>query len=288
MASTSDGLAATLRALWPSRRSDPIDYHALLPERYDVDVKDCYEMDCQIGQGGFAKVMLARDKHCDGRIVAIKKVVKKNPRHVEKLHTEAQVMKKLDHPNICRLHESFEDEKHMFFVMELCAGGELLERIMQNKRIDEPIAAAIIDQVAHALRYAHNHKVAHRDLKPENVCFCSKDESDTTIKVIDWGLSALFAEEAMCSAVGTFMYTAPEVLACIGKKTRPCCLQLRMRSLESWCCHIRDVVRTPSFLGRKTRNDGQNQAGRLSYGLQALDQWCIRVWQGLCAQPHES
>lgn len=208
----TDGFAAATRMLWPSKRADPVDYRTLLPERFDVEVEACYEMDRAIGEGGYSKVIAARDRHCEGRVVAIKKVTKKSPRHVEAFYREAQVMRELDHPNICRLFELFEDRKHLFFVMELCRGGELLDRIFQHKVISEPLAANILDQIVHALRYAHERHIAHRDLKPENVCFCSRDPSDTSVKVIDWGLSALFDEGSMRSAVGTFLYAAPEVL----------------------------------------------------------------------------
>lgn len=123
-------------------------------------------------------------------------------------------MKELDHPNICRLLESFEDERLIFLVLEYCEGGELFERIVQQKYIDERVARNIVIQVASALCYAHSRNIAHRDLKPENVCFC-KDDNDPMgqIKVIDWGLSGLFeGDDMMQTAVGSITYTAPEVL----------------------------------------------------------------------------
>jgi len=70
-----------------------------------------------------------------------------------------------------------------------------------------------LNQIARGLRYAHDKKVAHRDLKPENVCFCSRDVSNTQVKIIDWGLSAMYIEYAMRSAKGTLSYTAPELLS---------------------------------------------------------------------------
>eukprot|EP00929_Paragymnodinium_shiwhaense_P074436 TRINITY_DN38099_c0_g1_i1.p1 TRINITY_DN38099_c0_g1~~TRINITY_DN38099_c0_g1_i1.p1 ORF type:complete len:620 (-),score=156.28 TRINITY_DN38099_c0_g1_i1:143-2002(-) len=210
------GWAAAMRALWPARRRDPVDYRALLPERYNIDAKECYEMDEKLGQGGFATVLAARDRFCEDRVVAIKKVTKKSPRHIDLFHQESQVMKDLDHPNICRLFEVFEDSRHMFFVMELCEGGDLLQRIMDRTHLSEPVCAEVLEQVARGLRYAHDHKVAHRDLKPENICFCAKESDDLRIKIIDWGLAAIFADEVMRSDVGTFLYAAPEVLAQAG------------------------------------------------------------------------
>eukprot|EP00927_Polykrikos_kofoidii_P040507 TRINITY_DN34610_c0_g1_i2.p1 TRINITY_DN34610_c0_g1~~TRINITY_DN34610_c0_g1_i2.p1 ORF type:complete len:584 (+),score=79.16 TRINITY_DN34610_c0_g1_i2:55-1752(+) len=186
---------------------------ASVPEdRYDVDVEACYKLDNTIGQGGFSTVVVARDRRFEDRVVAVKRMVKKSPRQVDALHREVELMRDLDHPHICKLFELFEDSKHMFLVMELCAGGELLDRIIANQFMSESIVADILDQVVHALRYAHGRKIAHRDLKPENVCFCSKDATDTSVKVIDWGLGAIFGQESMSNAVGTLMYSAPEVL----------------------------------------------------------------------------
>lgn len=119
-------------------------------------------------------------------------------------------MKSLDHPNICKLLATFEESKKMFFVMELCEGGELFDRIIETGTITEPNTADIIAQVSHALHYAHERGIAHRDIKPENVVFANKN--DNLVKLIDWGLAQAFLESPMSSAVGTFAYAAPEVL----------------------------------------------------------------------------
>lgn len=205
-----------LTALWPWKRGSLVDYRALLPERYEVEVESFYEIDRCLGEGGYAKVLRAKDRQCEGRVVAIKKIKKRGPDHSEALTRESTVMRELDHPNICRLFEMFEDKQHMYFVMELCEGGELFDRIVKEKNISEPLSATILDQVVRAMRYAHDRKIAHRDLKPENICFCSANAEDTRVKVIDWGLSAHFAESDMSTAVGTLMYAAPELLC---KKT---------------------------------------------------------------------
>lgn len=121
-------------------------------------------------------------------------------------------MKQLDHPNICKLLETFEVEQHIFFVMEFCEGGELFDRIIKEQQIAEPITAEIVRQVAGALRYAHENKIAHRDLKPENICFASKDPENYHVKVIDWGLSGIFEGRTMVAQLGSLQYASPEVL----------------------------------------------------------------------------
>jgi len=121
-------------------------------------------------------------------------------------------MKELDHPNICRLLETYEDRRHMFFVMEYCEGGEVFDRIMDNDRIQEGDTAVVINQVARALKYAHDRGIAHRDMKPENIVYCTTDINDNSVKVIDWGLGFYFGQARMSSTVGSLTYAAPEVL----------------------------------------------------------------------------
>merc|ERR1719162_2092622 len=120
-------------------------------------------------------------------------------------------MKELDHANICKLFGTFEEGRHIYFIMEYLEGGELFARIQQLGHISEALSADILAQVASALRYAHSRSIAHRDLNPENVMFCSKDPENTMVNLIDWGLGISFAGRKMNSAVGSFAYTAPEV-----------------------------------------------------------------------------
>jgi calcium-dependent protein kinase len=193
-----------------------LDFRTFLPERFKVDINARYAMDkLTIGEGGYGKVFVARDKGCDDRIVAVKKVTKTNDRDgeaVSALQNEIELMKELDHPNICKLLGTFEQERDMYFIMELCEGGELFDRIIQMGHVDEKLTSNIVRQVSSGLFYAHGRGIAHRDIKPENVVFCSKDIKDTTIKLIDWGLAMSFLGKPMTSAVGSFTYAAPEVI----------------------------------------------------------------------------
>jgi len=120
-------------------------------------------------------------------------------------------MNELDHPNVCRLLESYDDKTSMYFVMEYCAGKDLLLRIVETSGIEERTSADIVRQVASALRHAHGKGIAHRDVKPENVVFCSDDVTCNDVKVIDWGIGFFFERASMHSSVGTSMYMAPEV-----------------------------------------------------------------------------
>lgn len=198
-----------------------VNFRVFLPERFDIEVGSRYNLDkLTIGEGGYGKVFVAKDKDCADRVVAVKKVTKTGGgADSESLHNEISLMKELDHPNICKLLGTFEQGRDMYFIMELCDGGELFDRIIQTGHIDEGLAADIVGQVSSALSYAHSRGIAHRDIKPENIVFCSKDVRDTTVKLIDWGLAMSFLGTAMNSAVGSFTYAAPEVILSQNIKT---------------------------------------------------------------------
>ena len=122
-------------------------------------------------------------------------------------------MLKLDHPNIIKLQEVFEDETEIHLVMDLCTGGELFDHRSRG-HFSEADAKGIMKTILGALEYCHEQHVCHRDLKPENFLFTSSEE-DSTMKIIDFGLSKNYGDDdhsTMRTRVGTPYYIAPEVL----------------------------------------------------------------------------
>ena len=115
----------------------------------------------------------------------------------------------LDHPNIVRSFETFRDTTHVHFVTELCSGGELYSRIIEQKSISEEAAAEISAQLLSAISYLHDQKICHRDLKPENILFTTGNR----IKIIDFGLSKFFEPgQKLLTKIGTPYYVSPEIL----------------------------------------------------------------------------
>ncbi|CAE8587591.1 unnamed protein product [Polarella glacialis] len=189
------------------------DTRSLMSERVDAEISKRYDIDKrEIGVGGYGKVFIAKDRMFKDRRVAIKKVVKMDEENSATILKEVNVMKELDHPSICRLFETYDQGRKMFFVLEYCEGGDLFDRFADCGRLSELEVASIVKQVASALWFAHSRGIAHRDLKLENICFCSQDPKSTQVKVIDWGLAGYFKQGRMKSNVGTSTYTAPEVL----------------------------------------------------------------------------
>ena len=180
----------------------------------------------ELGSGSYGKVYRVENK-LTKEIRACKELLKKQIADIDKFNIEISIMSKCDHPNIIKLYEIYEDERHIYLIMEECLGGELFDRILtkmdSGKMYSEKEAAIIFKQLMSAISYCHSQGICHRDLKPENILFLSKDEN-SPIKVIDFGLSKIFGEIApihhnkkrkkkiMETRVGTAYYVSPEVL----------------------------------------------------------------------------
>jgi len=84
-------------------------------------------------------------------------------------------MMQVDHPNIVKLSEVFEDDSNYSLVMELMTGGELFDTILEKEYFSEKEAADAIRPVIDAIKYCHSLNIIHRDIKPENLLYSSKN-----------------------------------------------------------------------------------------------------------------
>lgn len=127
---------------------------------------------------------------------------------VEELRNEIDILRSLDHPNIVKAFEVFENKRQIYIVMESCSGGDLYAR----NPYSEKEAAKIVAKLLSAVAFMHSSNVCHRDLKFENIMFESL-EKNAEIKVIDFGLSKKFIPgHKMSEGVGTIYTMAPQVL----------------------------------------------------------------------------
>ena len=186
-------------------------------------LEDKYEIIKEIGSGGFSRCLEVKNK-TTGLLFACKELPKKKLSDYEGLMREVNLMIKLDHPNIIKLYEVYENENNIYLIMELCTGGELFDRIVDNTekeiQFTEKQAAEIFKQMMSAINYCHKNGIVHRDLKPENLLYLTKDEN-SPIKVIDFGMSKRFdSKHFMSEKVGTAYYISPEVLQ--GKYDEKC------------------------------------------------------------------
>jgi calcium-dependent protein kinase len=194
------------------------------PKRKDIAMADLvgekktkitqdYEFIKEIGSGAFSKVYKARHK-LSKALRCVKKLSKKDLSDEEKtkLVEEVSVLRSLDHPNIVKVLEFYQNEKYFFIVTEYLEGGELFDRIMECQSFTETAAVDVMEQLLSAVLYLHRSNIIHRDLKPENIIFETKDPN-SKIKVIDFGTSCAFEKGAkLKKKLGTPYYIAPEVL----------------------------------------------------------------------------
>ncbi|KQS21499.1 calcium/calmodulin-dependent protein kinase type 1 isoform X2 [Drosophila erecta] len=178
-----------------------------------VSIEEKYNLHGLLGTGAFSEVRLAESKDPPGEHFAVKIIDKKALKGKEEsLENEIRVLRRLTHPNIVQLLETYEDKSKVYLVMELVTGGELFDRIVEKGSYTEKDASHLIRQILEAVDYMHEQGVVHRDLKPENLLYYSPDD-DSKIMISDFGLSKMEDSGIMATACGTPGYVAPEVLA---------------------------------------------------------------------------
>jgi len=184
-----------------------IDNPGVITEFYDIDKK-------KLGEGSYGAVMKCNNK-ATGVTRAVKSISKTQMKNLERFRQEIAIMKIMDHPNIIKLYESFEDHRNIYLILELATGGELFDRIIDTGSFSEVQAAIVMQHMFRAIFYMHQNHICHRDLKPENFLFTTKEPIEKThFKVIDFGLACKFtADQVLTTKAGTPYYVAPQVLA---------------------------------------------------------------------------
>ncbi|XP_043712574.1 calcium-dependent protein kinase 18-like isoform X1 [Telopea speciosissima] len=184
---------------------------------YAKDFDKKYSTGKLLGHGQFGYTFVATDKS-NGERVAVKRIEKNKmilPIAVEDVKREVKILQALTgHENVVQFYNAFEDESYVYIVMELCEGGELLDRILAKKdsRYTEKDAAIIVSQMLKVAAECHLHGLVHRDMKPENFLFKSTKE-DSPLKATDFGLSDFIKPgRKFQDIVGSAYYVAPEVL----------------------------------------------------------------------------
>ena len=172
---------------------------------------DFYRIGKILGKGAFGKVNLAMHRLSE-KLVAIKSINKhylSQESQKKKVMTEVYILKKIKHPSVIRLFETFETKKHILFVLELCSGGDLLNYVRKRRRLKEDVAKFMFKQIIEGLQHIHSKNIVHRDIKLDNILLDSKGN----VKIGDFGVSKLCRPgETMLEQCGTPAYIAPEIL----------------------------------------------------------------------------
>lgn len=163
-------------------------------QRETGNFKEFFSLGKKLGQGQFGITFLCIEKET-GRQYACKSIAKRKlvtDEDVEDVRREIQIMHHLaGHANVISIKGAYEDAVAVHVVMELCAGGELFDRIIQRGHYTERKAAELIRTIVGVVEACHSLGVMHRDLKPENFLFVNQQE-DSLLKTIDFGLSVFF------------------------------------------------------------------------------------------------
>ena len=137
-----------------------------------------------LGEGSYSTVMSATDRQSQ-REFAIKVLDKKHiikEKKVKYVNIEKDTLNRLtDHPGVVRLYYTFQDERSLYFVLDLCPGGELLGVLKRMSTFDEECSRFYGAQILDTIEYMHSRGVIHRDLKPENLLL----DGNRYIKVTD-------------------------------------------------------------------------------------------------------
>ncbi|ETI25354.1 hypothetical protein G647_02126 [Cladophialophora carrionii CBS 160.54] len=182
-----------------------------------------------LGEGSYSTVLAATDRS-NGREYAIKVLDKRHiikEKKVKYVNIEKDTLNRLtDHPGVVRLYYTFQDERSLYFVLDLCQGGELLGVLKRMSTFDEECTRFYGAQILDTIEYMHSRGVIHRDLKPENLLL----DGNRHIKVTDFGTAKLLperrntegrvdfepdstsTENRASSFVGTAEYVSPELL----------------------------------------------------------------------------
>mmetsp|Transcript_21427 Transcript_21427/g.55882 ORF Transcript_21427/g.55882 Transcript_21427/m.55882 type:complete len:529 (-) Transcript_21427:189-1775(-) len=179
------------------------------------DINTVFLLGKVLGRGQFGTTRLAVERSTQAQY-ACKSISKRKlttAEDIEDVRREIQIMHHLaGHPNIVTLKEAFEDKHSVHLIMELCAGGELFDRIVARGHYSEKDAATLIRTMVKVVAHCHQLGVIHRDLKPENFLLADTKE-DATLKATDFGLSVFFkGDDVYRDIVGSAYYVAPEVL----------------------------------------------------------------------------
>lgn len=149
-------------------------------------------------------------------LVAIKSIDKsKLDKPVESLTRELDMLLSLEHPNIVKVYEYFDDGQYIYIVTEYCSGNNLLEQLASKDSLSENSASVYMNKVFRAVARLHQLGICHRDLQPEHFIFARKTDSE--LKLVNFGLSNRYGAKfgrgiSMDSCVGVSFYIAPEAI----------------------------------------------------------------------------
>jgi len=198
------------KAKTPAQKDGPIPAHD-----NNEDIRDKYDLGQILGSGSFGQVREATLKTTSEKR-AVKMIERDNEdgewSNQAIFVREVGLLQHINHENIIRYYDFYEDMHFLYVVMELCQGGEVFAKIVELKRFSERNAALLGQQMLKAISYIHKLRIAHRDIKAEN--FMLAEASLTSpVKMIDFGMATRFEDgQVLTELCGSPHYLAPELI----------------------------------------------------------------------------
>ncbi|CAO2610793.1 Myosin light chain kinase 3 [Lemmus lemmus] len=164
-----------------------------------------------LGGGRFGQVHRCTERST-GLVLAAKIIKVKSIKDREDVKNEINIMNQLSHVNLIQLYDAFESKNSFTLIMEYVDGGELFDRITDEKyHLTELDVVLLTKQICEGVRYLHQHYILHLDLKPENILCVN--QTGHQIKIIDFGLARRYKpREKLKVNFGTPEFLAPEVV----------------------------------------------------------------------------
>lgn len=169
-----------------------------------------YELKEDLGLGSYSTCKRAVHR-ATGKEYAVK-IIDKFKRDCQE---EVEILLRYgQHPNILTVYDVYQDATSVYIIMELLKGGELLDRILNQKHFSEREASAVLEVIAKTMKFLHDNGVVHRDLKPSNIMYADESGSPESLRICDFGFAKQMRAEngLLMTPCYTANFVAPEVL----------------------------------------------------------------------------
>ncbi|EFN77617.1 cGMP-dependent protein kinase 1 isoform X1 [Harpegnathos saltator] len=164
-----------------------------------------------LGVGGFGRVELVTLRSDPEKSFALKKLKKKvmvEQQQQEHVLNEKHIMQACDSAFVCKLYQTYKDNKYVYFLMEVCLGGDVWTTLQRRRHFDDVTAQFMVGCVVEALDHLHSLNIVYRDLKPENLMLDTRGY----LKLVDFGFSKKIGPAKTWTFAGTPEYVAPEII----------------------------------------------------------------------------
>ena len=170
-----------------------------------------YKILKKIGKGSFSNVFKAHKLNDENEFYAIKIISLKNlsDKIIDNVKKEINIMLKINHENIIKLHETIVTQKYIYLIMDFCDGGDLYKFIKKNGKLTEEESKKYFLEISKGLYFLYSNNLIHRDLKPHNILITSNN----ILKICDFGFVKESNENMLYDTLcGSPIYMAPEIL----------------------------------------------------------------------------